>query len=78
MIEDILIYGAVQGSVYALLALGYSLVYGVGGVLNLAHGSYYLIAAYKYFERYYFSVCFFEVNIVIFVNAYQESIYRFF
>jgi len=49
MIEEIIIYGAVQGSVYALLALGYSLVYGVGGVLNLAHGSYYLIATYAFY-----------------------------
>jgi len=49
MIEEIIIYGAVQGSVYALLALGYSLVYGVGGILNLAHGSYYLIAAYAFY-----------------------------
>lgn len=48
-IEEILIYGAVQGSVYALLALGYSLVYGVGGILNLAHGAYYLIATYAFF-----------------------------
>jgi len=49
MIEEIIIYGAVQGSIYALLALGYSLVYGVGGILNLAHGSYYLIAAYAFY-----------------------------
>ena len=48
-IEEILIYGAVQGSVYALLALGFSLVYGVGGILNLAHGAYYLIAAYTFY-----------------------------
>ena len=48
-IEEILIYGAVQGSVYALLALGYALVYGVGGILNLAHGAYYLIATYAFF-----------------------------
>lgn len=48
-IEEILIYGAVQGSVYALLALGFSLVYGVGGILNLAHGAYYLIATYAFF-----------------------------
>ena len=48
-IEEILIYGAVQGSVYALLALGFSLVYGVGGVLNLAHGAYYLIATYAFY-----------------------------
>ena len=48
-IEEILIYGAVQGSVYALLALGFSLVYGVGGILNLAHGAYYLIATYAFY-----------------------------
>jgi branched-chain amino acid transport system permease protein len=40
-----LIYGSVQGAVYALLAIGFSLVYGVGGILNLAHGAFYLIAA---------------------------------
>ncbi|MHA2269133.1 MAG: hypothetical protein ACXAB8_15150 [Promethearchaeota archaeon] len=33
VVEEIIIYGAVQGAVYALLALGYSLVYGVGGIL---------------------------------------------
>ncbi len=48
-IEEIIIYGAVQGSVYALLALGFSLVYGVGGILNLAHGAYYLIATYAFY-----------------------------
>jgi branched-chain amino acid transport system permease protein len=41
-----LIYGGVEGAVYALLAIGFSLVYGVGGILNLAHGAFYLIAAY--------------------------------
>ena len=46
MIEEILIYGMVQGSLLALLALGFSLVYGVGGILNLAHGAFYLITAY--------------------------------
>lgn len=49
VVEEIIIYGAVQGAVYALLALGYSLVYGVGGILNLAHGSYYLIASYAFY-----------------------------
>ncbi len=49
VVEEIIIYGAVQGAVYALLALGYSLVYGVGGILNLAHGSYYLLATYAFF-----------------------------
>lgn len=46
LIEEILIYGTVQGSLLALLALGFSLVYGVGGILNLAHGAFYVITAY--------------------------------
>ncbi len=46
MIEEILIYGTVQGALLALLALGFSLVYGVGGILNLSHGAFFLITAY--------------------------------
>jgi branched-chain amino acid transport system permease protein len=46
VIEEILIYGLVQGSLLALLALGFSLVYGVGGILNLSHGAFFLITAY--------------------------------
>jgi len=49
VVEEIIIFGAVLGSVYALLALGYSLVYGVGGILNLAHGAYYLLATYAFY-----------------------------
>ncbi|MFX0033366.1 MAG: branched-chain amino acid ABC transporter permease [Candidatus Hodarchaeota archaeon] len=47
--EDIIFYGTAQGAVNALIALGYSLVYGVGGILNLAHGAYYLIGAYTFY-----------------------------
>ena len=46
LIEEILIFGTVQGALLALLALGFSLVYGVGGILNLAHGAFFLITAY--------------------------------
>lgn len=35
-----------QGALLALLALGFSLVYGVGGILNLAHGAFFVITAY--------------------------------
>lgn len=49
MIEEFLVFGAAQSAVYALLAMGYSLVYGVGGILNLAHGAYYLLATYIFF-----------------------------
>ena len=44
-----LISGAVFGSMLALLSSGYSLVYGVGGVINLAHGAFYLLTAYMIF-----------------------------
>ena len=46
MIEEILIFGTVQGALLALLAIGFSLVYGVGGILNLSHGAFFLITAY--------------------------------
>jgi branched-chain amino acid transport system permease protein len=52
LIEEILFFGLVQGSILALLALGLSLVYGVGGILNLAHGSFYLLAAYIFYWFY--------------------------
>jgi branched-chain amino acid transport system permease protein len=49
LIAEILIFGTVHGALLALLALGFSLVYGVGGVLNLAHGAFYVIAAYMFY-----------------------------
>ena len=47
-----LVYGAALGSVLALLALGYSLVYGVGGIINLAHGAFYILTGYIVFWAY--------------------------
>ncbi|MFX1440691.1 MAG: branched-chain amino acid ABC transporter permease [Promethearchaeota archaeon] len=49
MIEEILIFGTVQGALLALFALGFSLVYGVGGVLNLSHGAFFVIAVYVFY-----------------------------
>jgi len=39
----------VKGSVYALLASGLSLVYGVGRIVNLAHTAFFMLAAYGMF-----------------------------
>jgi branched-chain amino acid transport system permease protein len=36
--RDLLIFGLAQGSVYALIALGYTLVYGILFMINFAHG----------------------------------------
>ena len=35
-----------QGSLYALIALGYSMVYGVLKLLNFAHGDLYMVGAF--------------------------------
>lgn len=45
-IMEVLIYGTIQGGIFALLAMGFSLVFGVGGILNEAHGAFYAITGY--------------------------------
>ncbi len=46
MIENILINGLIHGGVYALLAVGFSLIFGVARIVNIAHTAFYMIAAY--------------------------------
>jgi len=46
---EIVIYGAISGGVYALLALGFTLIYGVSRVINLAHGSFFMLGAYMFY-----------------------------
>lgn len=41
-----IINGLVLGSIYALIALGYSMVYGVLRLINFAHGDVYMLGAY--------------------------------
>jgi branched-chain amino acid transport system permease protein len=41
-----LVAGITHGSVYALIALGYSMVYGILKLLNFAHGDIYMIGAF--------------------------------
>jgi branched-chain amino acid transport system permease protein len=48
-IESIIIQGLITGSTYALLACGFTLIYGVTRILNLAHGAFYMIGAYLYY-----------------------------
>src|SRR6185295_1450355 len=40
------INGLVIGNIYALIALGLALIFGVGNLINFAHGSVYMIGAY--------------------------------
>lgn len=41
-----LINGLSLGGIYALIALGYTMVYGIIGLINFAHGDIYMVGAY--------------------------------
>jgi branched-chain amino acid transport system permease protein len=46
MAQDIIINGLINGSIYALLAIGFSLIFGVARIVNIAHTAFYMLAAY--------------------------------
>ena len=48
-----LISGISLGSIYAIIALGYTMVYGIAKMLNFAHGDVIMVGAY---------ICFFTMN----------------
>ncbi len=54
-----LVNGVQLGAVYALIALGYTMVYGVLRLINFAHGDLYMVGAYL---AYYASMVWFERN----------------
>src|SRR5690606_24141923 len=41
-----LINGISLGGIYALMALGYTMVYGIINLINFAHGDIYMVGAY--------------------------------
>lgn len=43
---NILITGLILGSMLALLAIGFSLIFGVARIVNIAHTAFYMVAAY--------------------------------
>lgn len=45
--QVIIVFSLVNGGVYALLAVGFSLIFGVGRVLNLAHAAFLMLASYS-------------------------------
>jgi len=46
---ELLCSGVVKGSIYALIALGYTMVYGIIQLINFAHGEIYMISAFVAF-----------------------------
>jgi branched-chain amino acid transport system permease protein len=49
---DVIIGGLIMGGIYALIAVGLSLQYGVGRVLNVAHGEFIMIGAFATWSLY--------------------------
>ncbi|MGD9950387.1 MAG: branched-chain amino acid ABC transporter permease [Desulfobulbus sp.] len=43
---ELMFSGLTRGSIYALIALGYTMVYGIIGLINFAHGEIYMIGAF--------------------------------
>ncbi|MDF1552577.1 MAG: branched-chain amino acid ABC transporter permease LivH [Deferrisomatales bacterium] len=43
---ELLLSGLTRGSIYALIALGYTMVYGIIQLINFAHGEIYMIGAF--------------------------------
>ncbi len=54
---DFVVFGLAQGGVYALIALGYTLVYGILFIVNFAHGEVFMSGA---FTAYFVAEAFFQ------------------
>jgi branched-chain amino acid transport system permease protein len=81
MILNIIISGLVSGSVYALLAIGFSLIFGVARIVNIAHTAFYMVAAYGiYFGTHTlgFHPLWCMLASVIIVTGFGLIIYKFF
>src|SRR5947207_14076503 len=46
LLFDILVTGLITGGIYALVALGLNLQYGLMRILNIAHGEFLMLGAY--------------------------------
>lgn len=46
MIATIIVYGLVNSVILALIAMGFSLTFGISGVANFAYGGFYLLSGY--------------------------------
>ncbi len=45
-LASILVLGTIWGAVYSLIAVGFTLIFGVAGIINLSHGAFYMLGAY--------------------------------
>ena len=63
-----LVNGLTLGSIYGLIAIGYTMVYGIIGMINFAHGDIFMIGAFIALIVYLFLVSvFLSINVVLFL-----------
>ncbi len=79
--KGLLVTGVSQGAMYGLIALGYSMVYGVLGFINFAHGEVFMLGAFSGFitstkleqagwwEDYFLASVIFSVIIAVFIST---------
>ena len=81
MLLDILMTSLIKGSTYAMLAIGFSLIFGVARIVNIAHTAFYMVAAYCiYFTTYRmgFNAFFAMIAAVVFVSLLGLIVYKVF
>lgn len=63
-----LVNGLTLGSIYGLIAIGYTMVYGIIGMINFAHGDIFMIGAFIALIVFLFLMTIFaSINVVIFL-----------
>ena len=45
MFEQILVNGLLAGLIYVIMALGFTLIFGIMRIVNFAHGEFYMLGA---------------------------------
>ena len=46
-----LVNGLTLGSIYGLIAIGYTMVYGIIGMINFAHGDIFMLGGFRRADR---------------------------
>lgn len=69
MLQDILIVGLINSGIYALLAVGFSLVFGVARIVNIAHTAFYMLSAYLIYTLLNLAGLNFAVSVILAVAA---------
>ncbi len=65
MLAQLITNGLIAGGAYSLIAIGYTMIYGVGKFINFAHGELYMSGAYSFYLFYNILGWNIEVSIIL-------------